>query len=215
MNGALKMTPNKQNLDSAKSPEIGLKELERIYFDGNPLALHEALGYCSKNKLPPPDWITKEFRALFIGYYLKNNVGERGQGNSLLGRYKKVIKRHVLSEAYHTVRAWQKNPYNYVHMPRRLVRLWFDGEVEWGKQGWEVGLRFAQEGLKGTEFQAQPSTIKKAKYFRLPRTVTFGHFDAEVELGLRGENGIFGAPSSELPEHIQILLRQHRPPRHS
>jgi hypothetical protein len=119
------------------------------------------------------------------------------------------IEDYVRSEAYRTGRAGQKNPNTHVHMPRRLNELWFGNEVERAAKGWMDALRLAHWGLQGTAFQARMGTIRKAKSQAFPRLITFGHFEAEVALGLRGEEGIFGPPKGRPPHHIQELLDEH------
>lgn len=183
-----------------------LAELEKIYADGNPLAAHEALIHCESNSLPPPPWLSNFFRRMFINFYQQRVFGARGKGNSLLGPYKKVLKGFVRSRAYYTVRAWQKNPNAYIEMPRMLTIGWFKNEVKWSPGNMDDALRLAHVGLKGTFAQARMSTIRQARSLKFPESTTFGEFEAEILLGLRGPAGIFGPPDARVPPHVRKLL---------
>ena len=198
------------NHEPSKTSAEHLSALEKAYADGNPLALHEALGVCRDHALSTPAWVADACQKLFVDFYLGNTSGTVGKGNSLLGDYKKRVTAYVRSRAYHTVRAWHKNPHHYVHMPRRLIILWFQDVVTWPEKAVVAdALRHAHVGLQETAFQARMDAIRKAKSVKFPASLTFGRYDAEVSLGLRDELGIFGAPDIAPPSHVQNVLALH------
>ena len=189
-----------------------LNELQQAYLDGNPLAAHEAIGHCRDNKLPPPQWVTDALQTNFINFYSGNVFGKKGKGNSVLGDYMKLVKGLVRARAYQTVRRWHGNPNTYGEMPRRLILEWYGKKVTWPEKAVVAdALRHAHIGLLETKFQARMSTIKKARSLKLPESLTFGEMQAELDLGLRDEIGIFGAPDIAPKEHIKTFLKLQAP----
>lgn len=190
-----------------------INKLRQIYEHGNPLALHQALHVCNKHAIPPPDWLTHAMKDLFINYTLDKKLGSKGYGNSVFGNYKKEIKKFVQAKAYHTVRAWQKNPHNYIYMPRKTINRWYKKKFIWNGLDWQSALRLASDGLKGTDFRAQPETIRKAKSHKFSDLTVFGDWEAEIALDLRDKKGIFGAPHRRIPRHIELFLGNHKKPK--
>lgn len=110
------------------------------------------------------------------------------------------------ASAYFYVKAWQKNPNLYYDLPNGIFKLWLSDENYWkdNRKSFDTH-EVSSDGLKGTDFRGQPSTIlKEANGF--PKPILWGRREAEVKLGLRGPTGVFGKIPRTFPPHAEQLL---------
>ena len=192
-------------------PSTHLDALKEAYDGGDVLALLQAVRYAQSGAAALPRWAMEPLDRTLVGIITKSEKGKKGKGNSPFGQLRKDFVRAVRASAYHSVRAWQKNPHNYVDMPRASILLWYketDADMWLGWKTYSDAARLAGWGLVGTAYEAKASTVRKAAV-GIPPPVSFGRRELEWELGLRGPEGVFGPPSGHPPKHVKQRLSKH------
>ena len=183
-----------------------LLALKDAYSRGDVLALLQAIRYCQAGLATIPDWAAEPIQTIFGSILTDTAQGSVGKGNKPFGSYTKMFRRTVQASAYLYVREWQKDPRTYKNMPRTIIEKWFDKSITWSPTGYLEAARYANNALKGSPFQGQSNTIRKAATsMNLP--VAWGRWEVEADLGLRGQRSLFGAPSGDVPDHITKLLK--------
>jgi hypothetical protein len=79
-----------------------------------------------------------------------------------------------------------------------------------GWKSYSDAARLAGWGLEGTEYEAKAATVRKAA-IGMPPPVRFGREAVELQLDLRGSEGVFGPPPGEPPKHVKLRLSKHTP----
>lgn len=200
------MTASSSNLFAPPDdPVAHLALLEQAFAAGDIIAVFQAVDFCRTAFLPTPEWALYPYEETLIGA-LQRKTGTLGKGNSAFGALRKSFVRTVRASAFLYVRAWQKDPRRYHDLPSNMFEFWFDEEFFWQSNRKAVdAARLAANGLKGSGFQSQSSTIRRsANCFLFP--VLWGRREAEAKLGLRDTNGVFGEVPSRFPPHVQKLI---------
>lgn len=187
--------------------EKTFQALRECYQAGDILALLQASRLAKATLVPVPEWVMEPMEELIREILTSKKLGSRGRGNKPFGRFTKAYIRTVRASSYFYVRAWQNNPSFFRRMPRHVIQEWYSEVVEWPAGGGYLdALRLVNNALKGTEFQAHSTTLRKAATGMKP-PVWVGRQEVEEELGLRGgPKGIFGPPRQPIPQHVLQLL---------
>ncbi|MEO0893329.1 MAG: hypothetical protein AAFY35_12095 [Pseudomonadota bacterium] len=187
--------------------EAHLMALQQAYLAGDIIAVFQAFDYCCEQGLPLPTWAQRPYEQTLIGT-LQRKSGTLGKGNSAFGNLRKMFVRSVRASAYLYVRAWQKDPRGFYNLPSGTLKKWLENEYYWQHhKKADDAARLAGDGLKGTGFQAQSSTIRRSAN-RFPQPIPWGRHEAEAKLGLRNANGVFAQLPPRLPHHAQQLLEK-------
>ena len=196
-----------------KPPTDCEKHLERLftaYAAGDLLALFQAFYFARERQLPLPNWVAEPLEDTVLGA-LTSRRGRPGRGNSSFGDLRKAYIRTIRASAYHYVRAWQRDPHLYSDLPNRTLDDWYAGYSTWSSnRGYSDAARLAATGLRGTEFQANASTVRKAAN-RFPTPVRWGRALVEKRFQLRGPKGVFGSSHLRQSDDVKVLLSNRKP----
>jgi hypothetical protein len=129
---------------------------------GNALALHDALLRCEAAELPIPQWLAEALKNVLRLSFDGDIKGQRGKGNSFLGKTRKGRIAYSRALAVKFIRGVQADrrawPSLYLPIRQRFLAAEIDdfGSTE------EDAFDVASLALRGTIARGAPSTMRKA-----------------------------------------------------
>jgi hypothetical protein len=177
--------------------------LERSYKGGNVLALYDALIMCEQAQCAIPPWLAEALKDFVHGALTGAKTGKRGRSNNPIKRHRENLKIFARKHAIQNIRDWQKDPKDWLGLPRRAVEAWFSGDLDAYAPTLENAFAIASIGLEGTFAEGSEETMRKAHFAVDPPFGLINQYETQVRFGLalRDDSGL-----PRPPEHIRRML---------